>query len=206
MNRNRNPIGNATIALLATSLIVGFVAPASGQRAQRKGATASIRVGEVVAQERVELKDDSVKKGALVGGVIGLAAGSGKSGKKQRKRGAIGAGLGAIAGSAKKKPTGMKYSVRTADGTIVQIVTDQTQIRLGDCVSVEESGGKANIRRISDTACQPESASFLNDPAIREELQEEAAECAAAKEELLSAETDEAIDRALRKMSILCDS
>jgi len=204
MNRNGNPIGTATIALLATCLIVGFVAPASGQ-AQRAGATASIRVGEVVAQERVELKDDSVKKGALVGGVIGLAAGSGKSGKTTRKRAAIGATLGGMAGSAKKKPTGMKYSVRTADGTIIQIVTDQTQIRLGDCVTVEESGGKANIRRISDTACQPESAPILNDPAIQAELQEEAAECVAVKEELLAAETDEAIDRALRKMSIFCD-
>ena len=204
MNRNRNPIGTATIALLATSLIVGFVAPVSGQ--QRKGATATIRVGEVVAQARVELKDDSAKKGALIGGAIGLAAGSGKGGKTQRKRAGIGIGLGAIAGSAKKKPTGMKYSVRTADGTIVQIVTDQSQIRIGDCVSVEESGGKANIRRISDTACQPESASIMNDPAIQEELQEEAAECVAVKEELLAAETDEAIDRALRKMSILCNS
>ncbi len=204
MNCNRNPIGITTIALLATSLIVGFVAPASAQ--QRKGATSSIRVGEVVAQERVELKDDSAKKGALVGGVIGLAAGSGKSGKDRRKRAGIGVALGAMAGAAKKNPTGMKYSVRMADGTIVQIVTDQNQIRLGDCVSVEESGGKANIRRISSTACQPESASILNDPAIQEELQEEAAECAAVKEELLAAETDEAIDRAMRKMSILCDS
>ncbi len=140
------------------------------------------------------------------GGAIGLAAGAGKSGKDRRKRAAIGAGIGAMAGAAKKKPTGMKYSVRTADGAIVQIVTDQTQIRLGDCVAVEESGGKANIRRMSDTACQPESAPILNDPAIQEELQEEAAECVAAKEELLAAETDEAIDRAMRKMSILCDS
>ncbi len=206
MNRNRKPIGTATIAQLAASLLVGIDAPATGQGAQRKGATASIRVGEVVAQERVNLKDDSVKRGALVGGAIGLAAGSGKSGKTKRKRAAIGVGVGAIAGSAKKKPTGMKYSVRTADGTIVQIVTDQTQVRLGDCVAVEESGGKANIRRISDTACQPESAQILNDPAIKEELQEEAAECAAAKEAVLAAETDEAIDRAMRKMSILCNS
>ncbi len=206
MNRNRNPIETAMIALLATSLTVAFAASALGQGAQRKGATALIRVGEVVGQKRVDLKDDSVKKGALVGGAIGLAAGSGKSGKDRRKRAAIGAGVGAIAGSAKKKPTGMKYSVRTADGTIVQIVTDQTQIRLGDCVSVEESGGKANIRRISDTACQPESASIMNDPAIQEEMQEEAAECVAAKEELLAAETDATVDRAMRKISILCDS
>ena len=142
MNRNRNPIGTATIALLATSLIVGLAAPASGQGAQRKGAMASIRVGEVVAQERVDLKDNSAAKGALVGGAIGLALGSGKSGKDRRKRTAIGAYVGAIAGSAKKKPTGMKYSVGLVDGTIVQIVTDQTQIRVGDCVSVEESGSR----------------------------------------------------------------
>ncbi len=206
MNRNRNPIGTATIALLATSLIVGSVAPAWGQRAQRTGATASIRVGEVVALEQVDLKDDSAAKGALIGGAIGLAAGSGKSGKEKRGRMAMGAGIGAMAGSSKKKPTGMKYSVRTADGKIVQIVTDQTQIRLDDCVCVEESDGKANIRRMSDTACQPESASTLNDPAIQQKLQKEAAECAAAKEELLAAETDEALDRALRKISILCDS
>ncbi len=70
MNRSRNPIGTAMIALLATILIVGFVAPASGQGAQRKGATATIRVGEVVGQERVALKDDSVKKGALLGVVM----------------------------------------------------------------------------------------------------------------------------------------
>ncbi len=206
MNRNCNPIGTARIALLATSLIVGCVAPASGRRPQRKGATASIRVGEVVSLRRVDLQDDAVAKGALLGGAIGLAAGSGKGGKKRRKRAAIGAGVGAIAGSARRKPTGMRYSVRTADRAIVQIVTDQTQIRLGDCVAVEESRGKANIRRISHTACQPKSASVLNDPAIQEEMQEEAAECVAAKEELLAAETDEAIDRAMRKLSILCDS
>ncbi len=84
MNRFWKPIGSATIALLATSMIVGFIIPASGQGTQRKGATATIRVGEVVAQEQVELQDNSAAKGALIGGAIGLAAGSGKSGKSRR--------------------------------------------------------------------------------------------------------------------------
>ena len=190
--------------ILGFVLASGFIAPASGQGTQRVGATASIRVGEVVGQERVTLKDNSVAKGALIGGVIGLASGS--NAKKRRNRAALGAAAGAIAGSAKQKQTGMKYSVRIAEGVTVQIVTDQTQIRLGDCVSVEESGGKANIRRISNTACQPESASVMNDPDVQEELQEEAAECAAVKQEVLAADTDEAFERALRKMSILCDS
>ncbi len=206
MNRNCNPIGTAMIALLATSLIVGCVAPASGRGPQRKGATASIRVGEVVSLRRVDLQDDAVAKGALLGGVIGLAAGSGKGGRTLRKRAALGAGAGAIAGAARRKQTGMRYGVRTADGAIVQIVTDQTQIRLGDCVAVEESRGRANIRRLSQAACQPKSASVLNDPAIRQELREDAAECGAAKDELLAAEDDATVDRAMRKISILCDS
>jgi hypothetical protein len=41
--------------------------------------------------------------------------------------------------------------------------------------------------------------------ALEPEFQEEAAECAAAKSELAEAQTDEAFDRAMRKISILCD-
>ncbi len=37
-----------------------------------------------------------------------------------------------------------------------------------------------------------------------EEMQEEAAECSAAKEELVDGETDEAMDRAVRKIQVLC--
>jgi len=37
-----------------------------------------------------------------------------------------------------------------------------------------------------------------------EELQEEANECAAAKQELVDADTDEAVDRAVRKVQLLC--
>jgi hypothetical protein len=33
------------------------------------------------------------------------------------------------------------------DGTVMQIVTEQKEIRVDDCVIVEESGGRANIRR-----------------------------------------------------------
>ena len=206
MNRSRNPIAASAVALLATCLIVGLVATSPVLGAQRQGATAKVSIGEVIGQQEVDLKDDSVAKGALVGGAIGLAAGSGKSGKEKRKRTAIGATAGGLLGSAKKNPKGMQYAVRTGEGTVVHVVTDQREVRIGDCVAVEESGGKANIRRIAEEACQPESAEVLNDPAIREEMQEEAAECAAAKEELLAAETDEAVDRAMRKMSILCDS
>jgi len=44
----------------------------------------------------------------------------------------------------------------------------------------------------------------MNGPDIQEELQQEAAECAVAKEGLINAETDEQMDFAVRKIQILC--
>lgn len=195
-----------TSKIVIASVVAALAVPVAAPRAQKKGASATVRVGEVTERQQVELDDNSTKKGALVGGAIGLAAGYGSSGKKRRRRTAGGAAIGAAAGSSKKKQTGMMYTVKTGDGAMVQIVTDQTEIQKGDCVAVEESGGKANIRRLSPTACEPESKDVMNDPAIQQEMQEEAAECVAAKDELVAAETDEAIDRALRKLEILCDN
>ncbi len=194
-----------TTALVVCGMLVGVAFPAFSQGAKRAGASATIRVGEVVSVRQVKLKDDSVAKGALLGGVIGLATTSGKGSKSTRKRVGIGLAAGAIAGSAKQKPTGMQYSVRTADGAIIQVVTDQRDIRMGDCVAVEESGGHANIRRMAQTACQSASQAVLEDPAIKQEMQEEAAECLKAKEQVLAAETETEIEVAVRKMSILCD-
>jgi outer membrane lipoprotein SlyB len=192
-----------TTTLVVFSMLAAVGLPAFGQA--RAGASATIRVGYVLDLKTVELKDDSAAKGALIGGAIGLAAGSGKSGKTRRKRAATGAVVGGVAGSAKKNPTGMQYRVQAVDGAIVEVVTDQMEIKKGDCVAIEEAGGKANIRRIAETACEPESQEVMQDPAIQDEMQEEAAECAAAKDQLLAAETESAIEIAMRKMQILCD-
>ena len=102
------------------------------------------------------------------------------------------------------KKTGRRYSVRTTEGTVMQIVTEQTAILIGDCVIVEEAGGRANIRRTALSACDVASQSLMNSPEIRAELQEEAAECIAAKEGLVNAETDEQMEFAVRKIQILC--
>lgn len=96
----------------------------------------------------------------------------------------------------------MAYTVRGVDGGSVRIVTDQTEVRVGDCVTVEEAGQTANIRRASQTLCDPASAKARE--AVRPELQEEAAECAQAKQELVNASTVEAVDVAKRKVDILC--
>ena len=85
-----------------------------------------------------------------------------------------------------------------------QIATEQTEIRVDDCVYVEQSGGSANIRRAPASACAPAGQAVMQDSAIQAEMQEEAAECVAAKQELIDAETDEATDRAIMKVQLLC--
>ena len=187
------------------AFVVSALVPSTPSWAQTKGASVKIQHGTVVASRAVTIESGgNAAGGAVVGGTIGLIAGGG-SGKKRRKRAATGAIIGGAVGAASKKSEqAMEYTVETAGGMQIKVLTDQREIHTGDCVVVEESGGMANVRRVSETMCEPESQSVVEE--LRAELQEEAAECIAAKEELLAAETDEAMDRALRKMSILCDN
>jgi len=176
----------------------------TGALAQRAGQMAIIHYGTVVGMVTVDLNDGNVVKGALVGGAFGAAlTKSGKSSSRRRRNAAIGAIVGTAAAAA-KKTTGRRYSVRTNEGTVMQIVTEQTAILVGDCVIIEEASGRANIRRTALSACDVASQSLMNSPDIQAELQEEAAECTAAKDGLVNAETDEQMDLAVRKIQILC--
>jgi hypothetical protein len=52
----------------------------------------------------------------------------------------IGAGTGAlIARGAQGNLDGMQYTVEIGPGSQIFIVTDQTQVRVGDCVTVEQA-------------------------------------------------------------------
>ena len=191
--------------LLGAVVVVACVmVSVTGALAQRAGEMAIIHYGTVVGMVTVDLNDGNVVKGALVGGAFGAAlTKSGKSSSRRRRNAAIGAIVGTAAAAA-KKTTGRRYSVRTNEGTVMQIVTEQTAILVGDCVIIEEASGRANIRRTALSACDVASQSLMNSPDIQAELQEEAAECTAAKDGLVNAETDEQMDLAVRKIQILC--
>ena len=153
---------------------------------------------------RVSRQEPYDVKGMLVGGAFGAAlTRSSKSSGRRDRNAALGAVLGGAAAASKTRP-GRVYTVTTNEGTAIQIATEQTEIRVDDCVFVEESGGTANIRRAPATACDPASQDVMKDAAIIEEMQEEASECAAAKQELVDADSDDAIDRAVRKVKLLC--
>ena len=189
----------ASIALFVAVELLLAPAPAE---AQKKGQSAKVQHGIVVKSERVDLSDNKTTQGAMVGGTIGLMTG-GSSGYKRRRNAAIGAAGGGLLGAAgSTQQMGMMYTVEIASGHI-KIVTDQTEIHMGDCVVVEETSQGANIRRVNREVCDPAAADVVAE--LEEEFQEEAAECATARAELAAAKTDAEFDRALIKVDILCN-
>jgi hypothetical protein len=189
-------------ANLTVALVLYLIA--SPVLAQRKGSAVSVHHGVVVSADQVELQS-AAGKGALLGGAIGYATASGQSKSKRWRNAIIGAGIGGAATAAGEQGvTVIAYTVDTKGGKI-QVATDQTEIRVGDCVAVEQSGDTANIRRVSNTMCDPAAEKVINDKDIQAEIQEEANECLQAKQSLLAAETVEQIEVAKTKISILCN-
>ncbi|MDH4040505.1 MAG: hypothetical protein OEV88_07605 [Gammaproteobacteria bacterium] len=181
---------------------LSLVLAAAPALAQKTGQSAKISTGIVENVQRVQL-DSEAGKGALVGGTLGLLSAGGKSSSKKARNTIIGAGAGgALASSAQGSRNGVAYTVRTGEGSSIRVVTDQTEIRIGDCVVVEESGATANVRRVTPTAC--ESASATAREQLQDTFQKEATECANAKQQLVEAATVDEVDLARRKMEILC--
>ncbi len=192
-----------TLFSLAAKVVCLFILFSSPLMAQKSGQSIQIQYGVVVASKYVQEKSNA-GKGALVGGAIGLYAGKGKSSGTKFRRATAGAVIGGATTSAVQgSRDAREYQVRTSSGITV-ILSDQTQIAVDDCVIIETPNkGNANIRRVANTYCDPASAEVVAE--LQDEMLEEAEECVAAKSELAAADTDAAVDRALRKISILCD-
>lgn len=188
--------------ILAVLVALAVVVPASAQRA---GQSVSVQYGTVTTARQVDLNSGAVPGGALIGGALGLASASGKSSGKKARNALIGAAAGgAVAGAAQGSTKGMLYEVKLsgAQGAI-QIVSDQREIRIGDCVAVEKVGDTANIRRMSASFCDPANAQAID--AVAPQVQQEAEECLTAKQQLVDATTASAADLAAKKIELLCN-
>lgn len=191
-------------ACLLLALVLLFVSP--DVLAQRAGQSMSIQTGVVIAAQAVNLQS-AAGRGAAIGGVVGLATTSRNRSTSRRIRNtAIGAGTGAlIARGAQGNLDGMQYTIETGPGSQIVVVTDQTQVRVGDCVTVEQAGsGTANVRRVNDALCEAAFAGEI-DEEVNAYLQYEADMCLKAKDRLMAAETDEAFEVAMRRVNFLCD-
>lgn len=155
----------------------------------------SIQYGIVDHAQTVEQKS-SHAGGAIVGGLLGAAiAGPRHRGLKIMGSAAAGAAIqGAATGGVSQQ-----YVVILRGGGQVIVSTEQQDIRPGDCVSVEQ-GQHANIRRASSIHCEDRFQTTT--PPHHESG---AANCQQAKDELTAAQTDADIDKAAKKVRILCE-
>jgi len=166
------------------------------------GQQSSIQFGIVRNAQQIQLQSDAAT-GALVGGTIGLVA-SPRGGSRAARNAIVGAAAGgAVTAAAQGNRTGFSYTVELNDGSVTRIVSDQREIRPGDCVAIEQVRQTANIRRVPSGYCARDNAQAVQ--AVRPDSEAAAARCEAAKEELVMAATPEAIDLASRKIALLCN-
>jgi len=139
-------------------------------------------------------KDAKHAGGAVAGGVIGAMIGP------RRHRGIrvlAGAGIGAAVQGSATSGTQQQYTVKLVSGGTTIITTEQQEIRIGDCVSIEQ-GSYANIRRVSSVHCETKTK-------VPQHHESMATDCVKAKHELTNAATDEAVSMAAKKVRILCE-
>jgi hypothetical protein len=186
-----------------TGLSVCLLATGTTTFAQKAGDSARVTVGIVEGKQRVELKSNTGRN-ALIGGALGLGLARNKSSKTQAAAALGGAALGG--GGTKRAQgdnTAIQYTVRTSAGSAIQVITDQTEIIVGDCVIVEENSKSANVRRKDPSMCRPANQQVMSQ--VEEELAEDASQCDAAKQRLLAATTPEEVQVAKQVMEILCN-
>ena len=161
-----------------------FLVPIS--HAQRAGQSITVQYGLVTSGQQVDLKSAAVPAGAVIGGSLGLASAKGKKSSKKVRNSLIGAAAGGlVAKGAQGDTRGMIYQVAlNASAGAVQVVTDQREIRVGDCVAVERAGETANLRRVGNAYCE---ASREIVAAVADESEEEAEECLLAKQAVVAA-------------------
>ena len=198
MNTIKHPTFFLTMMLMLTA--------SPWSLAQRAGQSVSVQYGVVTAGHQVELHSNAVPAGAMVGGTLGLISASGKRSSKKARNTLVGAAAGGLlAGAARGDRQGMVFEVQlTGNAGAVQIVTDQREVRLGDCVAVERAGETANIRRVSDAFCQSSNQPAV--AAVAEQTAQDARECHAAKQAVVDAKTGEDAELAGVKVRLLCNN
>jgi S1-C subfamily serine protease len=186
-----------------TGLTLALLGASTLAMAQRTGDSARVTVGIVEGKQRINLKSDTGRN-SLIGGALGWGLARNKSSATQAAAALGGAAIGGGATSAAQGDnTAIQYTVRTSAGSAIQVVTDQTEIIVGDCVIVEETSKGANVRRKDPAMCKTASQEVMSH--VEPELKDDASQCDAAKQRLFDAKTTEEVAVAKQVMEILCN-
>lgn len=184
---------------MAVAVACVLTACASSGSSAARGQEIRIRYAEVVAIDRVKLPS-AAPAGAVVGGFTGLVLSRKSSGAKRVASGVGGAVLGGLATAALEGDRmGYSYRLRFRNGDVSDFITEKGYLQVGDCVSVER-GEYANMRRVAAVLCEEGAGSGAHPTHLRQ-----AEQCHEAKDQLLAASTNEEIEAAARKVSIICE-
>ena len=170
-------------------------------------AQSNVTFGRITAVNTVtEASARAQTGGAIVGGTLGAAVGSGRSGSNRALGGIGGAFAGQQIGRLASQSPAFEYTVLVGGTSTIRMVSDQAGLRVGDCVAVER-GGFNNIRLVAESKCgtpprQGQPAPRPAKPAPADVRKSDA--CMQAKEQLLNTEDQDAFDRAERRVRLLC--
>ena len=176
-------------------------------------AQTNVSFGRITAVSTVTQDSRNARVGgAIVGGTIGAAAGSGRSGSNRALGGVGGAFAGNQIGRLATQSQAFEYTILMGGTQTITMISDQSGKRVGDCVAVER-GSLNNIRLVADAKCGPSPGAAPSptaappapapvQPTASDRSQAES--CLRAKEQLLEAENDDAFDRAYRRVRLLC--
>jgi len=202
MTQNTFPAGISALAAIAVMLaaVSNAHADATVSRADTHQ-TINIAYGKVASIEEATASS-AAGGGAAVGGIAGLMTQHGKRSGDKVVGAAGGAVLGALLTRAAEGSRRLQaYTVQVNGGATIKIIQEPADIRVGDCVAVEQ-GSTSNVRRAAGEMC--ESGPHQTDPSIAASHAQDADECVSAKRELLGASTDADVARAEKKVHILC--
>ncbi len=188
-------------ALVTAALLLAAAVPAEAQKARRqdRNITIELTFGTVQSIESVKLGSKAAQ-GAADGGIAGLAAAHGDTGDNLAGA-AAGAAVGALLAQALIKHKADAITVQRADGSMIKVIMDHATVIVGDCVSIEE-GNSTNLRRTAPEMCS--GGPHHDDEDIQQRHLNDADECHQAKLALLEADEEDAFNRALEKVKILC--
>lgn len=165
---------------------------------QKSGQSTQISIGIVESAGQIELKQNNTGKGLAAGTAVGALRSSNNRTRSVVTGAVIGGAVGKVTS---KSEQGREYSVRTGPNSVIAVVSNQTEIHAGDCVSVQQSGGMANVTRIDPGKCSQVTVQNQQDQAGAPAANNA---CEIAKTDFANATTPEALDMAKQKMDVLC--
>jgi outer membrane lipoprotein SlyB len=187
-------------AFIASSFAVLAGCANQGVSRQDVNQTINIQYGTIENVEQVKLQSNAAG-GAVTGSILGAVIAD-----NSLEGAIIGAFAGgAVTAAAEGKNTANSYTVKLLNNTEVKVVTGAGNLRVGDCVAVEQ-GKTANIRDASPVHCEHAGHPGVTDPDVTANAQSEASACHNARQLALEAKTDEELDFATKKIRALCES